>query len=70
MRDEAAEIVDGRRAVSDQRTTWWPRLTNLFGAIANGDTEMGLPPYNGGLFDDHERHCSLASRSLTGPWLG
>jgi hypothetical protein len=50
MRDEAAEIVDGRRAVSDRRTTWWPRLTNLFGAIANGDATMGLPPYNGGLF--------------------
>ncbi|MGH7114206.1 MAG: Eco57I restriction-modification methylase domain-containing protein, partial [Stellaceae bacterium] len=54
MRDGAAEIVDGRRAVSDRRTTWWPRLTNLFGAIAGGDQEMGLPPYNGGLFDERE----------------
>jgi hypothetical protein len=54
MRDEAAAIMDGSRTVSDQRTTWWPRLTNLFGAIANGDAEMGLPPYNGGLFDDRE----------------
>jgi hypothetical protein len=54
MRDEAAAIVDGTRTVSGQRTTWWPRLTELFGAIANGDTEMGLPPYNGGLFDDRE----------------
>jgi hypothetical protein len=54
MRNEAAAIMDGSRTVSDQRTTWWPRLTNLFGAIASGDTEMGLPPYNGGLFDDRE----------------
>ena len=70
MRDEAAEIVDGRRVVSDQRTTWWLRLTNLFGAIANGDTEMGLPPYNGGLFDDHETpllaRIALPDRTLAG----
>jgi hypothetical protein len=55
MRDEAAAIIDSRTAVSDQRTTWWPRLTNLFAAIAEGDTDgMGLPAYNGGLFDDRE----------------
>jgi hypothetical protein len=52
MREEAAAIVDGRRAVSAQRTTWWARLTNLFAAIARGDVNMGLPPYNGGLFAD------------------
>ena len=68
MRDEAAEIVDGRQSVSAQRTTWWPRLTNLFGAIANGDGEMGLPPYNGGLFDDREApllgRITLSDRAL------
>jgi hypothetical protein len=70
MRDEAAEIVDGRRAVSDRRTTWWPRLTNLFGAIATGDTTMGLPPYNGGLFDERETpllgRVALPDRTLAG----
>lgn len=60
MRDEAAAIIDGSRTASDQRTIWWPRLTNLFVAIANGDTGMGLPPYNGGLFD--EREAPLLSR--------
>lgn len=54
MREEAAEIADGRRAVSAQRTTWWARLTNLFAAIAGGDAGMGLPPYNGGLFAEAE----------------
>ena len=54
MREEAAAIIDGRRTVSDRRTTWWPRLDDLFGAIANGDPGMGLPPYNGGLFDERE----------------
>jgi hypothetical protein len=70
MRDEAAAIVDGTGTVSQQRTTWWPRLTNLFGAIANGDKDMGLPPYNGGLFDDREapllRRIVLPDRTLAG----
>ena len=70
MRDEAAAIVDGLRTVSDQRTTWWPRLTNLFSAIANGDTDMGLPPYNGGLFDANEApllsQIALPDRTLAG----
>jgi hypothetical protein len=60
MRDEAAAIIDGSRTASDQRTIWWPRLANLFAAIANGDTGMALPPYNGGLFD--EREAPLLSR--------
>ncbi len=68
MRDEAAAIIDGARSVSDQRTIWWPRLTNLFGAIANGDSDMGLPPYNGGLFDDREApllgRITLSDRTL------
>jgi hypothetical protein len=54
LRVEAAEIITNERTVSEQRTTWWGRLTNLFGAIANGDASLGLPPYNGGLFDDIE----------------
>jgi hypothetical protein len=57
MRDEAAEIVDGRQSVSAQRTTWWPRLTNLFGAIANGDGDMGLPPTTAGCSTTAKRRC-------------
>ncbi|HEY3912821.1 MAG TPA: hypothetical protein VGM07_23455 [Stellaceae bacterium] len=70
MRDEAAAIVDGRSAVSEHRTTWWPRLANLFAAIAEGDPGMGLPPYNGGLFDDREApllgRIVLPDRTLAG----
>ena len=47
-----------------------PRLTNLFGAIANGDSDKGLPPYNGGLFDEREvpllSHIALPDRTLAG----
>lgn len=31
--------------------TYWPRLTTIFAAIAEGNDDLGIPPYNGGLFD-------------------
>jgi hypothetical protein len=52
LREEAAKIVDERRTLSPHRNSWWSRLNNLFQAIADGDAGLGLPPYNGGLFDD------------------
>ena len=51
LRERAAEIVDQNRRLSPRLATWWSQLANLFRAIAQGDTELGLPPYNGGLFD-------------------
>jgi hypothetical protein len=52
LRAEAADVADQRKVLSDRARTWWPRLRALFDAIAGGDASMGLPPYNGGLFDD------------------
>ena len=31
--------------------TLWPRLMTIFTAIADGNDDLGIPPYNGGLFD-------------------
>ena len=31
--------------------TIWPRLNTIFKAIADGNDDLGIPPYNGGLFD-------------------
>jgi hypothetical protein len=31
--------------------TIWPKLTSIFRAISQGDDALGIPPYNGGLFD-------------------
>ncbi|MDA8383567.1 MAG: restriction endonuclease [Betaproteobacteria bacterium] len=31
--------------------TIWPRLTTIFSAIASGNDDLGIPPYNGGLFE-------------------
>ncbi|MEW6257791.1 MAG: restriction endonuclease [Pseudomonadota bacterium] len=30
--------------------TMWPRLMTIFSAIAEGNDDLGIPPYNGGLF--------------------
>ena len=52
LRIQAADITDHARPLSPTRRTWWPKLAELFRAIDGGDRSMGLPPYNGGLFDD------------------
>jgi hypothetical protein len=47
------EIAEGRARgdrLSDRFTTYWSQLTGVFTAIANGDADLGIPPYNGGLF--------------------
>ncbi|MGA9864994.1 MAG: restriction endonuclease [Acetobacteraceae bacterium] len=60
LREDAARIADENHALSPRARTWWPRLAALFNAVAQGDPSMGLPPYNGGLFDD--THADLLSR--------
>ena len=51
IRNEVAD--EERRARLSERAcdTYWSRLDGVFQAIANGDDELGIPPYNGGLFD-------------------
>ena len=51
LRREVADAIAHKRPVSDTGSTWWPRLLRLFSAVSGGDDAMGLPPYNGGLFD-------------------
>ncbi len=48
------EIRDKRQLSATFSNTvpkYWGELQNLFTAIANGDDAIGLPAYNGGLFD-------------------
>ena len=47
----AARQGSGRR-IPASVATYWPKLVAIFTAIAAGDDELGIPPYNGGLFDD------------------
>ncbi len=51
MRHDIAERkADGKNFLSSS-STYWARLETIFGAIASGNDELGIPPYNGGLFD-------------------
>jgi hypothetical protein len=55
LREDAAKAADEALAISPRGTIWWSRMQTLFRAIAEGDPGLGLPPYNGGLFDDAHR---------------
>jgi hypothetical protein len=49
-----AEIADRKArgtSFSDHMKTYWSRLDGVFQAIGQGDDSLGIPPYNGGLFD-------------------
>ncbi len=40
---------------SDTAARYWAALDDLCRAIDKGDGSIGLPPYNGGLFDPERR---------------
>ncbi len=60
LRRQVAAAIAGERVLSATAATWWPRLLRLFSAVAGGSDDMGLPPYNGGLFD--ARRAPLLNR--------
>ncbi|WP_340148362.1 hypothetical protein [uncultured Sneathiella sp.] len=45
---------------SDTAARYWTAMVDLFMAIDQGDASIGLPPYNGGLFDQ-EQHPILTN---------
>ena len=52
LRDDIRDgIVDGV-TFSSNATKYYDNLATLFRMIDNGDSSIGLPPYNGGLFAD------------------
>jgi hypothetical protein len=54
MRLDIAEKKEKNEFFSSKQATYWPRLNTIFRAIAEGDNELGIPPYNGGLFARNE----------------
>jgi len=55
LRGDIAVQIDGKTTLSDRTARTYAALRGLFAAIDLGDPSLGLPPYNGGLFDpaDH-----------------
>ncbi len=51
MRQEIAAKKAEGRTFPGSFETYWPKLKSIFRAIAEGDDDLGIPPYNGGLFD-------------------
>jgi len=54
IREEIADIIDRKEALSERGTFFWGRIRNLFKVINEGDQSLGIPPYNGGLFDSQK----------------
>ena len=50
VRDDVAERKARNDTFSDTAASYWNHLTELFRQIDQGDPNVGLPPYNGGLF--------------------
>lgn len=55
MRLDIADKKEKGEFFSSKQATYWPRLNTIFRAIAEGDNELGIPPYNGGLFARNEK---------------
>lgn len=51
IRDDLQERLDRRDAFSERASNIYLGLQELFGAVAEGDPGIGLPPYDGGLFE-------------------
>ena len=51
MRVDVGDRMDRSDVFSDTAARYWGALSDLFVSIDHGDASIGLPPYNGGLFD-------------------
>ena len=50
VRDDIATKMENGVTFSDRASNYYDRLMTLCRLIDEGDTSIGLPPYNGGLF--------------------
>ncbi|MFU8776721.1 MAG: Eco57I restriction-modification methylase domain-containing protein [Roseovarius sp.] len=60
VRLDVKDRKDRGDTFSDTAARYWGAMADLFLAIDQGDASIGLPPYNGGLFDQ-ERHAILTN---------
>jgi type I restriction-modification system DNA methylase subunit len=60
--------TDFAEKFSEHSTTMWSRIDDLFQLIDQGQESMGIPPYNGGLFDPSE-HKFLSDHEVADKYL-
>ncbi|SEP22266.1 N-6 DNA Methylase [Halorientalis persicus] len=53
---------------SGYATQIWDRLEHLFRLVDEGEADLGIPPYNGGLFDD-DQHTFLAENEVADRYI-
>ena len=63
VRDDVQRRKDSGHVFSANASRYWSAVDDLSRAIESGDASIGLPPYDGGLFD-HERVPLLAAVRL------
>ncbi|SDQ65217.1 Eco57I restriction-modification methylase domain-containing protein [Natronobacterium texcoconense] len=69
IHDEIGEVDDGfDEAYSEHSTTMWSRLEDLFRLVDEGEESLGIPPYNGGLFN-REEHEFLTENEVSNRYL-
>ena len=69
IHEEIGEVDEGfEDEFSEYSTSMWGRLEDLFRLIDQGEENLGIPPYNGGLFD-HEVHEFLTENEVSNRYL-
>ena len=68
IRNEIAKRIDENDTFAATIGHYCARLRGLFRAIDKGEPSLGLPPYNGGLFDPKAARFWNGSICRTLPW--
>jgi type I restriction-modification system DNA methylase subunit len=56
FKKEIAKRADKNEPIASSTFGYWNKLKELFEIINVGNRELGVPPYNGGLFDSEKHH--------------
>ena len=56
FKKEVANRFDKNEPIATSTIGYWNKLKELFEIINGGNKELGVPPYNGGLFDPEKHH--------------
>ena len=66
--DERISSGDSYEDYSQYSTTIGGQLQDLFALVDSGSDNLGIPPYNGGLFS-HEDHVFLTENDVKDPYI-